>query len=91
MSQHETNQPEDLEARFDRGDDVLDSFETSVILNIRRVAELAPILNLSAWAREAGVPVQTLQSKIRRQTPLSGDETRRLVAALRKYHLATVS
>lgn len=79
-----------LERRFDAGDDVLDYFETEVVLTIQRLAELAPILNLSALAREAGINVQTLQAKIRRQTPLSGTETKRLVSALKKHHLATV-
>lgn len=80
-----------LETRFEADETVLDYFETGVVLNIRRLSELAAILNLSALAREAGIPVQTLQAKIRRQTPLTGDETVRLVAALKKYHLATVA
>ena len=82
---------DNLETRFDADEGVLDYFETGVILNIRRLADLAAILNLSALAREAGMNVQTLQAKIRRQTPLTGDETARLVAALKKYHLATVA
>ena len=82
---------DNLEARFDAGDGVLDYFESEVVLNIRRLAELAPILNLSALAREAGINVQTLQAKIRRETPLSGMETERLVQALRKFHLKPVA
>ena len=80
-----------LEQRFAAGEDVLDYFETDVVLNIQRLAELAPILNLSALAREAGINIQTLQAKIRRQSPLSGSETTSLVHALKKHHLATVS
>ena len=80
-----------LERRFEASEDVLDYFETDVVLTIQRLAELAPILNLSALAREAGINVQTLQAKIRRQTPLSGTETKRLVSALKKHHLATVA
>ncbi|MCG3148599.1 MAG: hypothetical protein PCFJNLEI_02044 [Verrucomicrobiae bacterium] len=80
-----------LEQRFTAGEDVLNYFETDVVLNIQRLAELAPILNLSALAREAGINIQTLQAKIRRQTPLSGAETACLVNALKKHHLATVS
>ena len=36
-----------LEQRFDRGEDMLDYFETDVVRNTQRLAELAPILNLS--------------------------------------------
>jgi len=82
---------ENLEARFDAGEDVLDYFETGVVISTRRLAELAPILNLSALAREAGLNVQTLQAKIRRQTPLTANETAKLVAALKRYKLATVA
>ena len=80
-----------LEERFDANEKVLDYFETGVILNIERLADLSTILNLSALAREASINVQTLQAKIRRKTPLSGDETSRLIGALKKYHLATVA
>ena len=86
----ETNR-DNLEERFDSGEAVLDYFATGVVLTINRLAELAPILNLSALAREAGINVQTLQAKIRRKTPLSGTETARLVGALKKHHLMTVA
>jgi hypothetical protein len=86
-----TTNSDNLEARFDAGEDVLDYFETDVVISTRRLAELAPILNLSALAREAGLNVQTLQAKIRRQTPLSANETSKLVAALKRYKLATVA
>jgi hypothetical protein len=43
------------------------------------------------WGERAvGIPVQSLQAKIRRQTPLSGKETAALVAILKRYHLTTV-
>ena len=80
-----------LEERFDADKNVLDYFETGVVLNIERLADLSTILNLSALAREAGINVQTLQAKISRKTPLSGDETARLISALKKHHLATVA
>ena len=86
----ETNK-DNLEERFDSGETVMDYFETGVVLTINRLAELAPILNLSALAREAGINVQTLQAKIRRRTPLSGSETTRIVRALKKHHLMTVA
>lgn len=82
---------DNLEKRFEADENVLDYFETGVILNINRLADLSSILNLSALAREAGINVQTLQAKIRRKTPLTGDEISRLVAALKKHHLATVA
>jgi hypothetical protein len=58
---------------------ILEYFESGAILAINRLAELAPILSLSTLAREAGINAQTLQAKIRRQTPLSGSETARVV------------
>ncbi len=80
-----------LEGRFDADKNVLDYFETEVVLNIERLADLAPILNLSALAREAGINVQTLQAKIRRKTPLTGEETAGLIGALKKRRLVTLA
>ena len=54
-----TTNSDNLEARFDAGEDVLDYFETGVVISTRRLAELAPILNLSALAREAGLKLGT--------------------------------
>lgn len=82
---------DNLENRFDSNESVLDYFETGLVLSIERLADLSVILNLSALAREAGINVQTLQAKIRRRTPLSGDETARLTGVLKKHHLATVA
>ncbi|MFP4484615.1 MAG: hypothetical protein ACLFO1_07135 [Spirochaetaceae bacterium] len=82
---------DNLEERFDVGESVLDHFETDVVLNIDRLADLASILNLSAVAREGGINVQTLQAKIRRRTPLSADETRRIVAVLKRHNLEIVA
>jgi hypothetical protein len=81
---------ENLDKRFEAGESVLDYFETDVVLTIDRLSQLAPILNLSAVAREAGINVQTLQAKIRRRTPLTGDETRRIVDVLKRHHMETV-
>jgi uncharacterized DUF497 family protein len=89
-SMSKTNR-KNLEQRFETDEDVLDYFEAEVVLTIQRLAELAPILNLSALAREAGINVQTLQAKIRRRTPLSGMETKGVVSALKKHHLTTVA
>lgn len=86
----ETNR-ENLEERFDDGESVLDYFDTDAVLTIERLASLSSILNLSAVAREAGINVQTLQARIRRRTPLTGEETRRIVGVLRRHHLETVA
>lgn len=83
----ETN-AENLEERFDAGKDVLDYFDTDTIITTRKLTELSQILNLSAISREAGINVQTLQAKIRRNTALTGEETKRIVAVLKKYRLA---
>ena len=82
---------DNLEDRFDAGDDVLDYFETGAVLNIHRLKEISAVLNLSALAREAGINLHNLQAKIRRETALTAAETAALVAALRRFHLATVS
>ena len=85
----ETN-GENLEERFEDGAEVLDYFDTEVVLTIDRLADLSSLLNLSALSREADINVQTLQAKIRRRTPLSAEETRRIVDALKRHHLTTV-
>ena len=82
---------DNLETRFDDGEDVLDYFDTGTVLTIHRLVELSSILNLSALAREADINVQTLQAKIRRLTPLSGEETRRIADVLKRHHLACVA
>lgn len=82
---------DNLEERFDDGEDVLGYFETESVLNIHRLKELSAIVNLSALAREAGINVHTLQTKIKRNTPLSGKETTALIKALKRYHLAAVA
>lgn len=82
---------ENLEARFTEGEDVLDYFETDAVLTIRRLKEISAILNLSALARESGLNLNTLQAKIRRESPLTGAETAALVTALKRFHLATVA
>ena len=80
-----------LANRFEGGEDVLDYFETDVVLNVHRLRHLSTILNLSALAREAGINIHTLQSKIRRGSPLSAAETSALITALKRFHLATVA
>ncbi len=80
-----------LEQRFDAGESVLDYFDTRVVLSIERLADIASILNLSAIAREAGINIQTLQAKVKRKTPLTGEETASITRVLRNHHLETVA
>ena len=49
------------------------------------------IVHQPAVSDQAGINIQTLQAKIRRRTPLSGSETRRIVLALRRHHLVAVA
>jgi hypothetical protein len=74
-----------LEERFEAGESVIDYYETDVIITPDRLADLASILNRSAVPREAGMKVQTLRSKIRRRTPLTGEKTRRIVWVLKRH------
>lgn len=87
---NQTNR-KNLEDRFNAGDDVLDYFETGVVLDIHRLKEISAVLKLSALAREAGINNHTLQAKIRRETPLTATETAALVAALKRFRLATLA
>ena len=82
---------DNLESRFDDGEDVLDYFDAGAPLTVHRLREISGVLNLSALAREAGINPHTLQAKIRRGSPLTGQETSALLAALRRHHLATVA
>ena len=50
-----------------------------------RLESLAPLLNISALAREAKMSVQTLASKLKRGTPLNEDETTRVAGVLQSY------
>ena len=50
-----------------------------------RLTALAPLLNISALAREAKMSVQTLASKLKRGTPLNEDEAARVVGVLQSY------
>lgn len=49
---------------------------------LERLSALAPVLNLSAVARAAGVSVQTLASKISRGTALTADEAAKIGGVL---------
>lgn len=49
---------------------------------LERIASLAPLLNVSAVAKKAGMSVQTLASKIKRGTAFSEDEAKRIGGVL---------
>ncbi len=50
-----------------------------------RLSAMAPVLNLSAIAREARISVQTLASKLKRGTPLNNDERETVAKVLESY------
>ncbi len=50
-----------------------------------RLASLAPILNMSRISREAGIPMTTIASKLKRGTPLT-DEERNSVSRVLAAH-----
>ena len=52
---------------------------------LERLSELAPVLNLSAVARAAGLSVQTLASKLQRGTALTVDESHRVGTVLQAH------
>lgn len=52
---------------------------------LERLKALAPVLKLSAVAKSAGMSAQTLASKLKRGTPLSAEEERRLGSVLHAF------
>ena len=80
-----------LETRFDGDDEVLDYFETEVVLNTPRLRSIAPLLNLEALAHAAGLEADALTGKLEKNLPLSAAESVALVQTLKRYHLATVA
>jgi antitoxin HicB len=52
---------------------------------LERLKALAPVVKLSVIAKEAGMSAQTLASKLKRGTPLSEEEERRLGSVLHAY------
>ena len=55
--------------------------------SLERLTSLADLLNISALAREAGIPAQTLASKLKRRTPLNEAESQRITEALQSRGL----
>lgn len=52
---------------------------------IERLWALLPVLNVSAVARAAGVPIQTLASKLKRGTALTKDEAEKIGSVLNAH------
>lgn len=55
---------------------------------LERLSTLAPVLNLSAVARAAGLSVQTLASKLSRGTALTADEAAKIGGVLNAHGVA---
>lgn len=53
--------------------------------SLERLTTMAPVLNLSAIAREAKISVQTLASKLKRGTPLNQEEAEQIATVLESY------
>ncbi len=57
-------------------------------ISVERLSELSELVKVSRLAELAGIPGQTLATKLKRGTPLSVAEARRLSRALRDHGLA---
>jgi len=57
-------------------------------ISVEQLAELAELVKVSRLAELAGIPGQTLAAKLRRRTPFSQGESRKLARALRDRGLA---
>jgi hypothetical protein len=56
-----------------------------------RAKEISAVPRLSAFTRKAGINLHILQAKIRRETPLTATGTAALVAAHKRFRLATLA
>jgi predicted RNase H-like HicB family nuclease len=57
-------------------------------LSVEKLSGVAGLVKMSRLAKLAGIPGQTLATKLRRHTPLSVTEARRISRALRDHGLA---
>ena len=57
-------------------------------VSARQLAEASEVIKISKLAELAGIPVQTLASKLKRGTELNVGESRKIVRALEKHGLA---
>ena len=57
-------------------------------ISVDQLSELAELVKISRLAEIAGIPGQTLATKLKRRTPFSTGEARRISKALREHGLA---
>jgi predicted RNase H-like HicB family nuclease len=57
-------------------------------ISVERVSELSDLVKVSRLAEPAGIPGQTLAAKLKRRTPFSAGESRRISRALRDHGLS---
>jgi len=62
--------------------------DTAPPLSVEKLSELAELVKVARLAELAGIPGQTLAAKLKRKTPFSVGESRRLSRALRDHGLA---
>ena len=57
-------------------------------ISVEKLSELSGLVKVSRLAELAGIPGQTLATKLKRRTPFSVGEARRISRALREHGLA---
>jgi predicted RNase H-like HicB family nuclease len=62
--------------------------DTDHPLSVEKLSELSELVKVARLAELAGLPGQTLAAKLKRKTPFSAAEARRLARALREHGLA---
>ncbi|NLT52043.1 MAG: hypothetical protein GXX85_14150 [Ignavibacteria bacterium] len=60
------------------------------MIDIKKIKELSPILNISAISRETGIKELTLLAKIRRGTELNVKEAQSIELCLNKYGIKII-
>ena len=58
------------------------------LISVEKLFELSELVKVSRLAELAGIPGQTLATKLKRRTPFSVGESRKLSRALREHGLA---
>lgn len=61
--------------------------DPSRMISVERLSEVSRLVKVNQLAKLAGIPGQTLASKLKRGTPLSVTEARRISRALRDHGL----
>jgi len=57
-------------------------------ISVEKLSELSDLVKVSRLAELAGIPGQTLATKLKRRTPFSATESRRLSRTLKAHGLA---